>query len=77
MISFFYIHKYIMERGLMMLFHSVIIGLLLFVFMRFVLGQSVSVAEDRSVLLGAIVLIYMMLFGHRLPGTINRNVVIF
>ena len=66
-----------MERGLVMLVHSVIIGLILFLIMRFILGQSVSVAEDRSVLLGAIVLIYMVLFGHRLPGTINRNVSLF
>jgi hypothetical protein len=42
--------------------------------MRFALGQSVAVAEDRSVLLGAVVLVYMVLFGHRLPGAINRNI---
>ncbi len=66
-----------MERGLVMLVHSVIIGLILFLIMRFILGQSVSVAEDRSVLLGAVVLIYMVLFGHRLPRTINRNVALF
>jgi hypothetical protein len=66
-----------MERGLVMLVHSVIIGLILFLIMRFILGQSVSVAEDRSVLLGAVVLIYMVLFGHRLPGTMNRNVALF
>ena len=57
-----------------MLLHSVIIGLILFALMRFVLGQSASVAEDRSVLLGAVVLVYMILFGHRLPGAINRNI---
>lgn len=62
-----------MERGLVMLLHSLIIGLILFVLMRFALGQSVAVAEDRSVLLGAVVLVYMVLFGHRLPGAINRN----
>ena len=66
-----------MERGLVMLVHSVIIGLIIFLIMRFILGQSVSVAEDRSVLLGAVVLIYMVLFGHRLPRTINRNVALF
>ena len=62
-----------MERGLVMLLHSIIIGLILFALMRFVLGQSASVAEDRSVLLGAVILVYMILFGHRLPGAINRN----
>jgi TRAP-type C4-dicarboxylate transport system permease small subunit len=63
-----------MERGIVMLLHSVIIGLILFVLMRFALGQSLAVAEDRSVLLGAVVLVYMVLFGHRLPGAINRNI---
>lgn len=62
-----------MERGLVMLLHSIIIGLILFVLMRFALGQSAAAAEDRSVLLGAVVLVYMVLFGHRLPGAINRN----
>jgi len=57
-----------------MLLHSVIIGLILFVLMRFALGQSAAVAEDRSVLLGAVVLVYMVLFGHRFPGAINRNI---
>ena len=41
------------------------------------LVMLVHSAEDRSVLLGAVVLIYMVLFGHRLPGTINRNVALF
>jgi len=57
-----------------MLLHSIIIGLILFVLMRFALGQSLAVAEDRSVLIGAVVLIYMVLFGHRLPGSMNRNI---
>ena len=58
-----------------MLFHSIIIGLILFVLMRFALGQSAAVSEDRSILLGALVLVYMILFGHRLPGAINRNII--
>ena len=59
----------------MMLFHSVIIGIILYVIMRFVLKQENMVAEDRSILLAAIVLIYMILFGHGLPGSINRNII--
>jgi hypothetical protein len=35
--------------------------------MVFVLKQSAMVAENRSLLLAAIVLIYMILFGHGLP----------
>lgn len=62
-----------MEKGLMMLLHSVIIGILLYIFMIFILGQRQSVAENRSILLAALILVYMILFGHGLPGSINKN----
>ena len=63
-----------MERGLVMLLHSVIIGILLYAIMIFLLGQSPAVAENRSLLLGAVMLIYMILFGHGLPTRINKSV---
>ena len=63
-----------MERGLMMLLHSLLIGLILYFIMVFLMKQPVRIAEDRSVLLGALVLIYMVLFGHGLPKRINRNI---
>ena len=63
-----------MERGLVMTFHSIVIALILYVFMLFVLKQSSQVAEDRSILLGAVILIYMILFGHGLPKTMNKNI---
>ncbi len=56
----------------MMLVHSLVIGVLLYLFMLFVLGQKQAVAENRSILLGALVLIYMILFGHGLPTSINK-----
>lgn len=62
-----------MEKGRMMLLHSVIIGVLLYVFMIFMLGQRQSVAENRSILFAALVLVYMILFGHGLPTSINTN----
>jgi len=62
-----------MENGLMMLVHSLIIGILLYLFMIFVLGQRQIVAENRSILLAAFVLIYMIMFGHGLPMSINKN----
>lgn len=61
-----------MERGLTMLLHSVIIGIILYVFMKFVLGQQNNVAENRSILIAAFVLIYMILFGHGLPTKLNK-----
>jgi len=57
----------------MMILHSVIIGILLYFFMIYILGQKQNVAENRSILLAALVLVYMILFGHGLPTSINKN----
>tara|TARA_B110000503_G_C7139714_1_gene410379 strand:- start:2039 stop:2233 length:195 start_codon:yes stop_codon:yes gene_type:complete len=62
-----------MEKGRMMLLHSVIIGILLYIIMIFILGQNKNVAENRSILLAAVILIYMIVFGHSLPTSINKN----
>jgi len=51
----------------MMLLHSVIIGLILYLIMLFGLKQPPAVAENRSLLAAALILIYMLLFGHGLP----------
>ena len=62
-----------MESGRMMVLHSLIIGILLYLFMIFILGQNKIVAENRSILLAAFILIYMILFGHGLPTSINKQ----
>jgi hypothetical protein len=62
-----------MESGLTMLMHSAIIGIILYIIMVYVLKQRQSVAENRSLILAAITLIYMILFGHGLPTKINSN----
>jgi ACR3 family arsenite efflux pump ArsB len=62
-----------MECGRMMIVHSAVIGILLYLFMIFVLGQRQVVAENRSILLAALALIYMIMFGHGLPKSINSN----
>jgi len=56
-----------MERGLIMLLHAAVIGILLYVLMVFVFRQPTIVAENRSLLVAALVLIYMILFGHTWP----------
>jgi hypothetical protein len=61
-----------MERGLSMLLHSVVIGIILYVVMIFGLGQKSNVAENRSILIASCILIYMILFGHGLPLKLNR-----
>ena len=62
-----------MESGLMMILHSVIIGVLLYLIMIYILKQNQIVAENRSILLAALILIYMIVFGHGLPTSINKN----
>lgn len=59
------------ERGLTMVVHSVIIGVALYAIMTLLLKQSPIVAENRSICIAAAVLIYMIVFGHGLPGRIN------
>jgi len=62
-----------MESGLTMVLHSVIIGVLLYIIMLYILKQKQSVAENRSIVLAALILIYMIVFGHGLPNTVNKN----
>ena len=62
-----------MERGLVMLLHSAIIGIILYLVMFFGLKQKQAVAENRSILISVGLLIYMILFGHGLPTSLNNN----
>jgi hypothetical protein len=57
----------------MMVLHSVLIGIVLYIIMTFMLGQKQSVAENRSILLAAFALLYMILFGHGLPTALNKS----
>ena len=62
-----------MESGLTMLLHSAIIGVILYLIMIYVLKQRQAIAENRSVLLAAVVLMYMIVFGHGMPTKINKD----
>jgi|UniRef100_A0A6C0LC54 uncharacterized membrane-anchored protein len=62
------------ERGLMMVLHSVVIGVVLYMLMVFVFNQNPKMAEYRSILVAAVVLIYMILFGHGLPTKLNKDI---
>jgi len=61
-----------MERTLEHLFHAFLITVILYLLMKFALKQSQTMALNRSLLIGAISLIYMILFGHGLPTQINK-----
>ena len=61
------------ERGLIMVLHSAVIGLILYIIMVFLFKQRPAIAENRSILIAAVVLIYMILFGHGMPNKLNGN----
>ena len=61
------------ERGFTMVRHATVIGLILYVIMKYVLKQSADVAENRSICIAAVALIYMIVFGHGMPGRINPH----
>ena len=56
-----------MERGLVMVVHGVSLALVAYVLMVYALKQSPSMAESRSVILGALAVAYMCVFGHGAP----------
>ena len=56
-----------------MVVHSVVIGVALYAIMTLMLKQSPAVAENRSICIAAAVLIYMIVFGHGMPGRINTQ----
>jgi len=62
------------ESGISMIGHALIIGVLLYALMRYALNQPMAKAADRSILIAAIILVYMILFGHRIPGRVNSNI---
>ena len=55
------------ERGLIMCVHSITIALVSYGIMYYLFKQSSIIAENRSVLLGGITLVYMVMFGHDIP----------
>jgi uncharacterized protein with PQ loop repeat len=68
-----FVNKTMEERGSMMLFHSVFIGIIAYDVMM-LLKQPAKIAENRSILLAAIILIYMIVFGHGLPTRVNPDI---
>lgn len=65
-----------MEKGLEMVLHAAIVGIVAYVIMLNVLKQPQPMAEDRSILVGAVVLVYMLVFGHNMPSkdVLNQNI---
>lgn len=61
-----------MENVLTMLFHSIVIGIILYIGMIYLFKQPQMVAENRSIFIYAFVLLYMIILCHGLPTKINN-----
>jgi len=61
------------EGPLVMVFHGALIAVVAYLLMVYLLKQSNIKALTRSVLLGLLVAAYMIIFGHKLPTSINSN----
>ena len=57
-----------MERGLVMVVHGVALALVAYVLMVYARKQSPAMAENRAVLVGAVAVAYMVVFGHTAPS---------
>lgn len=54
--------------------HGVIFGVVSYFIMVYLLKQGQEVAQDRSILLTAVAVAYMVLFGHGFPNHVNKNI---
>jgi hypothetical protein len=63
------------ERGFTMLMHSLVLAAIAYCVMTWGLGESPYVAEDRAMLVLGAALLWMVLWGHGMPGKLNHNVV--
>jgi hypothetical protein len=61
------------ESGTMMVAHSLLIGIIIYIIFIF-MGVSQTKAENRSAIVVAIGILYMVLFGHGMPGEINAEI---
>ena len=61
-----------MESTLTHLMHGAVITAVLYFIMSKLLKQSENVAVTRSVVLGLLITLYMVVFGHGMPKKINE-----
>ena len=55
------------ERGLTMMTHAVFMGIVVYLVMVYGLKKPANIAENHSLIFASVALIYMILFGHKLP----------
>ena len=62
-----------MEGPLEMVLHGAVVAVIVYVVCKFLFKESESKCMTRSVALGLVVALYMVVFGHRMPGKVNPN----
>lgn len=65
------------ETPTMMIVHSFLIGCVLYLIMTTGMKQDEEMAQTRTVLASALILAYMMVFGHKMPSKANLNPKLF
>ena len=65
-----------LNHSLMMVCYAVIIAIILHAFMYYILKQPCSMATDRSIVIGAIILIYLICFGTGGMNSFNKNLML-
>ncbi len=64
-----------MDSSFSHIVHSIVLVAIAYVILFYVLKQSRDSSMDKSILIGAIALMYMILFGHNFPPRgINPNI---
>ena len=54
--------------------YSLMIGLIVFVVMKYFLKKDIKNCQNTSTIIGSLVVIYIVLFGLGLPTEVNRNI---
>lgn len=62
-----------METPVTMLIHALLIAVILYLVMVYGLHQADAIAQARSMMIGAVVLIYMLMFGHGFPMSMRHS----
>jgi len=68
--------KMYFNHSLMMVLYSVILTFILYLIMFYMLKQSCSMATDRSIVIGAVILIYLICFGTTGMNSFNKNLML-
>ena len=64
------------NHSLMMVFYAIMLTLILYAIMYYMLKQSCSMATDRSIVIGAVILIYLICFGTGSMNSFNKNLML-